>query len=79
MTFRELLRELETMSIQALNQDVRISLDGTHMKVYLKRDRSQRPNGLYVESTEFVFDDTDKLIEEENELPPIPPIPSIYK
>ena len=28
---------------------------------------------------EFVFDDTDKLIEEENELPEIPPFPTIYK
>ena len=29
--------------------------------------------------TEFPFDDLDKLIEEEQELPPIPPFPSIYK
>ena len=79
MTFRELLRELETMSIQALNQDVRVELDNTHLKVYLRRDRSQRPDGLYVESSEFVFDNTDKLIDEENELPSIPDIPSIYK
>ena len=79
MTFRELLRELETMSIQALNQDVRIELDNTHLKVYLRRDKKQRPDGLYVESSEFVFDDTDKLINEENELPSIPDIPSIYK
>ncbi len=28
MTFRELLKELETMSIQALNKEVRIELDG---------------------------------------------------
>ena len=79
MTFRELLRELETMSIQALNQDVKIELDNTHLKVYLRRDKKQRPDGLYVESSEFVFDDTDKLINEENELPSIPDIPSIYK
>ena len=79
MTFRELLQELETMSIQALNQDVRIELDNTHLKVYLRRDKNQRPAGLYVESSEFVFDDTDRLIEEENELPSIPDIPSIYK
>ena len=74
MTFRELLRELETMSIQALNQDVRIELDNTHLKVYLRRDKKQRPDGLYVESSEFVFDDTDKLIDEENELPSVPDI-----
>ena len=79
MTFRELLQELETMSIQALNQDVRIELDNTHLKVYLRRDRNQRPDGLYVESSEFVFDYTDKLIDEENELPSIPEIPTIYK
>ena len=79
MTFRELLHELETMSIQALNQDVRVELDNTHLKVYLRRDRNQRPDGLYVEASEFVFDDTDRLINEENELPPIPEIPTIYK
>ncbi len=79
MTFRELLKELETMSIQALNQDVRIELDNTHLHVYLRRDKNQRPDGLYVESSEFVFDDTDKLTEEEIELPPIPEFPSIYK
>ena len=79
MTFRELMKELETMSVQALNQEVRISLDGTHLNVYLKRDKSEFSNGLRVESTEFVFDDTDKLIEEEDELPSIPPFPSIYK
>ena len=28
---------------------------------------------------EFLFDDLDQLIEEEQELPPIPPFPSIWK
>ena len=79
MTFRELLQELQTMSVQALNQEVRISLDGEHLNVYLNRAKVKRDDGLYADKSEFAFDDTDKLIEEENELPPIPPIPSIYK
>ena len=51
------MKELETMSVQALNQDVRISLDGTHLHVYLKRDKSEFSNGLRVETSEFTFDD----------------------
>ena len=56
MTFRELLRELETMSIQALNQDVRIELDNTHLSVYLCRSKTERDDGLYEEKTEFKLD-----------------------
>ena len=67
------------MSIQALNQDVRVELDNTHLRVYLRRDRNQRPDGLYTEKSDFVFDNLDRLIDEEQELPPIPDIPSIYK
>ena len=29
--------------------------------------------------TEFPFDELDKLIEEEQDLPPIPPFPSIWR
>ena len=56
MTFRELLQELETMSIQALNQDVRVELDNTHLKVYLTRKRIKREDGLYEEKTELTLD-----------------------
>ncbi len=62
MTFRELMKELESMSIQALNQDVRVSLDGTQMKVYLKRDKSEFSNGLRVETSEFTFDKDEQRV-----------------
>ena len=56
MTFRELLHELETMSVQALNQEVRVELDGTHLKVYLSRAKVKREDGLYSEKTELKLD-----------------------
>ena len=44
------------MSIQALNQDVRVELDNTHLKVYLTRKRIKREDGLYEEKTELTLD-----------------------
>ena len=56
MTFRELMQELQSMSIQALNQDVRIELDNTHLNVYLCRSKTKREDGLYQETTELKLD-----------------------
>ena len=51
----------------------------THKLKLSKNCMSTQKTTSSAGTTEFPFDDLDKLIEEEHELPPIPDFPSIYK
>ncbi len=79
MTFRELLKELETMSIQALNKEVRIELDGEYLHIQLNRKHIDKDNGQRVDCSEFSFDKPESLRQEEDQLPDIPDFPTLLK
>ena len=79
MTFRELLKELETMSIEALNNEVRIEMNGSHLCVHLNRRHIDTRAGQRIDCSELSFDNPERLRQEEDQLPDIPEFPTLLK
>tara|TARA_Y100000015_G_scaffold41984_1_gene48802 strand:- start:57 stop:248 length:192 start_codon:yes stop_codon:yes gene_type:complete len=54
MTYRELLAELNTMSDEALDNPVRIDLEGDHVPIRLWKRYVETRDGQTVDCTKFI-------------------------